>query len=287
MRQYAGWQAPFYSFWSKPFYVDVAKNWGGLAYAYLFVLLCFTWLFLSIKIDMDFSYNADHFMKPIIEQLPVMTIDKGILSIDHVSPYTIKTTTGEALITFDTSDKPMNPPQAPGIFLVEKNTVIIKASELHKRLKEVNKESGASSPYDGTPPPDQNMDLFSGTDHAIIDQKTVNQSINSLKKLLAIFVFVIALPLGFILCVLQSLIYGLLAMAIASANQINLSYGAAVRLSVVAMTPVILMDSLLKLRHADSIFWGPIAFLITVVYIIVAVRANMDDPNQKSQTTNS
>jgi hypothetical protein len=281
MRQFAGWQAPFYSFWSKSFYIDVAKNWGGVAYAYLFVLLCFTWLFMSTKIEMEFSYKADHVLKPVIEQLPLMTIKKGILSIDRPSPYTIKGADGVAFITFDTRDNPMKPAEAPGIFLVEKNTAIFKPSEADKLLGVESKEPQLYKRAN----PDQNMDLFSNVDQAVIDQKSVNQVITTFKRSLAIGVFLVALPLGFILCMVQSLLYGLLAMAIASANQINISYGAAVRLSVVAMTPVLLVDSLLKLRNLNSIFWGPIALFITVGYIMFAIRANIDEPSQKSQST--
>jgi Protein of unknown function (DUF1189) len=281
MKQYAGWQAPFYSFWSKSFYVDVAKSWSGLAYAYLFVLLCFTWLFMSAKIEMEFAYNADHVMKPVIEQLPVMTINKGILSIDHPSPYTIKGTSGEPFIIFDTRDKPLKSSEASCLFLVEKNTVIFKPSEADKLMIEHGKESGMYR----QPSPDQNMDLFSTVDQAVIDQKALVQAIGIFKKIFAIFIFVIGLPLGFILCALQSLFYGLLAMAIVNANKVNLTYGACVRLSVVAMTPVLLLDSLLKLRNANSVFWGPIALVITVGYIMFAVRAVMDDPGQKSQST--
>ena len=286
MRQFAGWQAPFYSFWSKSFYIDVAKNWRGLAYLYLFVLLCFTWLFMSIKRDIDFSYQADRFIKPVIQQLPVITINKGTLSIDRPSPYTIKSISGEPVLTFDTSEKPMTAAQAPGIFLVTKNHIVFKADELDKQIIEQSKDPALSARYDKAPTRDQDMDLFSTVDHAVVDQNSTNVLLNNFKKSVAIFIFVFALPLGFILCVLQSLIYGLLAMAIAGANQVNLSYGTMVRLSTVAMTPVLLIDSLLKMRNLDSIIWGPVALAITVGYIIFAVRANIIDPNQQSRPIN-
>jgi len=294
MRQFAGWQAPFYSFWSKSFYVDVAKNWSGLAYLYLFVLLCFTWLFMSIKSGMDFSYQADHFVKPWIQQFPVITVNKGILSIDQSSPYTVKNANGEAIITFDTSEKPMASTKAPGILLVTKKTVIFKASELDKQIIEQSKDPTLAARYRKTPTPDQDMDLFSTVDHAVIDQNTVNQLIGNVKKSVAFFVFLIFLPLGLIFCLLQSLIYGLFAMAIASANQINLTYGTAVRLATITLTPVLLIDALLHIRNLvsllpgpSSLLWSPVALAITVGYIIFAVRANIIDPNQKSQPVNS
>ena len=219
---------------------------------------------MAIKREIDFSYQADRFIKPLTQQLPLITIDKGKLSIDRACPYTIKSTTGEPVITFDTREKPITAAQSPGIFVVRNSNIIFKASELDKQLIEQSKDSGLSARYDKAPPPDQDMDLFSTVDHAVIDQSSVNLLLNKFKKSVAILIFVMALPLGFLLCVLQSLIYGLLAMAIASANQIKLSYGTMVRLSTVAMTPVLLIDSLLKMRNLDSIIWGPIALAIMV-----------------------
>jgi len=282
MKQYAGWQAPFYSFWSKSFYVDVAKNWTGLAYAYLLVLLCFTWLFMSAKIEMDFAYNADRFMKPIIEQLPVMTINKGILSIDHPSPYTVKGNSGEPIVIFDTRDQPLKSSETSCLFLVEKNTVIIKPSQADKLLPEHTKDSAS---YEQQANPDQNFDVFSTVDQAVIDQNAVIQGINTFKKIFAVFTFIVGLLMGFILCAVQSLIYGALAVTVANANKLSLSYGACVRLSVLAMTPVLLLDSLIKLRNASSLLWGPIALVITIGYIIFAVRAVMEDSEQKSQAS--
>ena len=285
MRQYAGWQAPFYSFWSKSFYVDVAKNWGGLAYLYLLVLLCFTWLFMSVKLQIDFSYQIDHSIRPMIPQMPVITVDKGSLSIDKPSPYTVNGVDGKAKITFDTRDNPIKAADAPGIFLVKKNIIIFKESELDKQLAEVREGKNDSSAPIGRP--DQEIDLFSTFDHAVMDQKVDNEFLDTIKKSIFVFVFPIALPCGFCLCVVQSLIYGLFAMAVASANQVSLSYASAVRLSIMAMTPVILLDSLLKLRNLDSIFWGPLALIITIGYIMFAVRSNVSDPNQQSQPTKS
>jgi Protein of unknown function (DUF1189) len=294
MRQYAVWQAPFYSFWSKSFYIDVAKNWHGLGYLYLLVLLCFTWLFMSIKTEIDFSYHADHFLKPLIQQLPAITINKGTLSINRPSPYTIKNSDGEAIITFDTGEKPMTPEHAPAIFLVTKKTIVFKGSQLDKQIIEQSKDPALAARYNKNPARDQDMDLFSTIDQAVIDQNTVNQVVDRFKNSVAFLLFIIALPLGFVLCVLQSLIYGLFAMAIASANQINLTYGTAVRLSTIALTPVLLIDSLLHMRNlvsllggVNSLLWSLVALSITMGYIIFAIRANMTDPNQKTQPSGS
>mgnify|MGYP000550136054 FL=1 len=122
MKQLAAWQAPFYSFWSKSFYADVAKNWRGLAYGYLFALICFTWIFIAIRKQLDMNYLAEHDFYTLADQMPKVTIEKGVLSIDKPSPYTITNRNDVPVITFDTSEKPIDLKEIPGNFLVTKNS---------------------------------------------------------------------------------------------------------------------------------------------------------------------
>ncbi len=265
MKQFTIWQAPFYSFWSKSFYVDVAKNWHGLAYSYLVLLISFTWIFMSIKKQMDFNYFVDHKLSPVIVQMPVVTIDKGILSIDQPSPCTLKGSSGQPVVTFDTTDKPMDPEAMPGIFLVTKDSV-----------------------YGKHQPPEQKLDLSSITDHVVINKTVAQQFFADLGKSFALIVFIIAAPVGLVFCILQSLLYGLIGKGIARLNNVNLTYAALVRLSVVAMTPALLIDSIIKVRSVDVTTWmaWPIAaFFINISYLMFAIFANIANEDTKSESS--
>jgi Protein of unknown function (DUF1189) len=265
MKQFTTWQAPFYSFWSKSFYVDVAKNWHGLAYGYLFFLVCFTWIFMSIKKQMDFTYFADHKVSPLIMEMPTVTIEKGLLSIDKPSPYTIKDSDDQPVITFDTREKPISPGTMPGTFLITKDSI-----------------------YGKNQPPEQKLDLSTMADHMVINQKVAQQFVTDFGRSIALIVFMIAVPIGFIFCILQSLIYGLIGLLMVRINKINLSYPVLVRLSAVAMTPVLLIDSIIKVRTIDMTtftVWPIAAFIINIIYLMFAIFANIANQDNKSESS--
>ncbi len=274
MRQYAGWQAPFFSFWSKSFYVDVAKNWHGLAYLYLLFLICFTWLFMSIKKQLDVAYFADQFVNPIVRQMPTVVIVKGVLSIDRPSPYAIKTASDQAIVVFDTREKPMAPSECAGTYLITRNTVYYCP------------KTGSNEEIAAIASNKANQIDLSTIDRALIDQNAANQFIKEIKKSVALIVFIVMVPLAFIFCVLQTLIYGLIGKLIANLNKIEMSYGTLVRLSTLTLTPVLLIDSLLKVRDINSSFWLILSFIIPICYLTFAIRANMDNANNQAESTN-
>jgi hypothetical protein len=259
MKQYAAWQAPFYSFWSKSFYSDVAKNWHGLAYGYLFAVICFTWIFIAVKKQIDFAYIADHDFYPLAEQMPKTTIDKGIISIDKPCPYTMTNGQGRAIITFDTREKPIELKDVPGNFLVAKDGIYFKNTDVAYSERKTSK--------------DEKLDL-STIDHQIIDSTAAKQFIS----------------LAFIFCALQTLLYALIGRIVSKLSKVCLSYGTLIRIAAVALTPALLIDSILKVRGLDVNLlpiWPILAFLISVGYIIFAISANTVKQDNKPELSNS
>ena len=276
MKQFTIWQAPFYSFWSKSFYIDVAKNWRGGTYLYLFLLICFTWVFMSIKKQMDFVYFADHQIAPVIAQMPVVTIDKGILSIDKPTPCTLKNKDGETIITFDTSDKPMALDSIPeDTYLVTKKAIYMYSQKTG--IGGWRRDAGGTQ-----------ADFSTFPDHVVFDQKAAHQFVSDLSKALPIIIFMIGVPVGFVFCLLQSLIYGLIGLIMIRLEKIDLSYGALVRLSAVAMTPALLIDSIIKVRSFDQTtyyLWPIVALIINLAYVIFAVYVNITNQDNKSESS--
>ncbi len=281
MKQYASWQAPFYSFWSKSFYIDVAKNWHGLAYSYIFAIICFTWIFMAAKKQIEINSIAEHDIYPFIEKMPKITIEKGILSIDRSSPFTMSNGAGIPVITFDTREKPMALEEIPSSFLVTKDSVCYKSAVTLG-------ESSASAKYSKDQAKDQKLDL-STIDHQIIDQNAARQFVSDFCKSIGLIIFMIAVPLAFIFCLIQTLIYALLGLLIAKINKVDLSYGTLIRLSVVALTPVLLIDSIIKVRGLDLNLWPIwplVAFIIGITYVIFAVSVNIVKQDNKPELSN-
>jgi len=282
MKRYAAWQAPFYSLWSKSFYLDVAKNWHGLAYGYLFALICFTWIFMSVKKQIDMAYFAENELYPLADQMPKTTIDKGMISIDKPCPFTLSNNHGSPVVTFDTREKHMELNDIPGSFLVTKDGIYYKSNVTYRSDGSVGKITNDQTANEKLE--------FSSIDHQVIDRNSARQFVSDFCNSIGVIVFMIAVPLAFLFCSLQTLLYALMGMLIARLNKVKLPYGTLIRLSAVALTPVLLIDSIVKVRGLDTEMWPVwplLAFFVSLAYLIFAVTVNIVNQDNNPELSNS
>ncbi|HEY9713100.1 MAG TPA: DUF1189 family protein, partial [Chroococcales cyanobacterium] len=116
MKKYPAWQAPVLCWFAADFYKDVAVNWRGVAFGYLFLLALVCWSLMGARWYAFFS-SAFSAARPVIEQFPTMKFKDGELSIDKPSPTKIKTADGsQVVVVFDTSDGAKLYPGVPYIF---------------------------------------------------------------------------------------------------------------------------------------------------------------------------
>src|SRR6516164_9694375 len=183
MKQYTGWQALYMSFYSGDLYRDVANNWQGVGYLYLLLVICLTVLFMCVQVQVVAVPKAQDVIDSIINQAPSIKIDKGKLSIDKPSPFIIKEPkSGQTLITFDTSDKPMTLAESKSIILVTSKQIIsLKRSTL-------SRDSG----YGQTQVPigEETYDL-STVDNFVFDKAQVEATIHAFLKWLGVLIFII------------------------------------------------------------------------------------------------
>lgn len=270
MKQYTGWQALYLSFYSTDLYRDVAKNWQGVGYLYLLLVVCLTALFICVQVQVVAVPKAKDVIDTIINQAPSIKIDKGKLSIDKPSPFVIKEPkSGQTLITFDTSDRPMTLAESKSVVLVtSKQIVTVKRTAMSR-----DTGGGASS----VPIAEETYDL-STVDHFDFDKTQVESTIHSFLNWLGALMFLILVPFGFLFCVIQTLIYALIGKIFTSVMAVDLSYPTLIRLTAVCLTPVLLADSILKVSGTNLPLWWLCAIVIALGYLGYAVFAN-------SQTT--
>ena len=80
-----------------------------------------------------------------------------------------------------------------------------------------------------------------------------------LKRLFIFVAYPICLAFSLSFRIMQSLLYGAIALLFASMLKTDLPYPAGVRLAVVAVTPVLLLDTLLSLTGLSIPFWWLLA----------------------------
>lgn len=87
-----------YALYKMQLYVDVVKRWSGWGLRYLLLLSCVVALPFSIIMMVQFvDYFKNQLVQPIRE-LPMITIQKGQMSIEKPEPYIIKNKRGEPTI---------------------------------------------------------------------------------------------------------------------------------------------------------------------------------------------
>ena len=81
---------------------------------------------------------------------------------------------------------------------------------------------------------------------------------------------------SFVYRVVQVLIYALIGMLFASILKTTLDYDALVRLSVISITPVVALNTLRRLLDVHVPMTWLISFVIAMIYLFIAVKANAD-----------
>ena len=252
MKKKTSWQALFLSFWSKDFYREVAREWRGLAYTYLLILVTFTSVFIAAKLQLEFSLKVERYFIPMLSELPKITIKDGTLSIDRPSPYTIRSKLGDLVIAFDTRPTPITLRESKANFLVTSKDIYYapeNPAAMHVPLSELK---------DGD-----------------LDSDSIIKFTNQVKTWMAIGLFVTIGVYNFLWLGLLSLLFAFIVRKTEKLPSAKLDYKALVRLLVVAATPAQLTYCLVVLH--DSIdAWAWFVGLLWCCYLFFALHANAD-----------
>lgn len=247
----------FLSFYSKSLYQDIAKAWKGLALGYLLLVMAICWLPFSYDFHRFLSHYADQILPDIIQQVPIITIAKGKLSIDKPVPYVIKQPGDQqALIIFDTSGKYTSLEHLDAFVLFTRDNVIVR--DPSASIPKFTTYSLAKF-QDGT---------ISKADIHFIADKIIFWS--------SVLMYPFSVIIAFVYRFLQILILAGISLLLASLFRITLTYPAAVRLTVVAFTPMLILSTLVEYFSLSIPYWGIISFLLVIGYLGYAVHAQKD-----------
>lgn len=252
IRKIAPWKAVYKCFYSQDIYRDAAHCWRGLGYKYLLAVLFAAWLIAAVHVQLVVREFIVDYLKPVFMQLPTMSVKNGVMKLDGASELVqIKDPRdGHLLVSFDMREEPKAPPADKiGIF-VERRRVI-----LHSKDKQ--------QVYDFKNLKDT---VYDWTYHIKILDGFANWS-----GVVVVGVFWIS---SFVLCALQALLYGLAGKLIAVFAKRRLTYAQLVRISVVAMTPALIIDTCQKLLCAGIPVWPLVSVCITVAFLIYGVKVN-------------
>ncbi|MCP4610138.1 MAG: DUF1189 domain-containing protein [Planctomycetes bacterium] len=252
MREYSIFHAPLLSFFSKKLYIDVGRNWKGVNFLYLLLLLTVCMIPAMINVHRGMSNFVNNEAPAIINQIPEITITDGRVSINETQPYyIIDPDTNKPLAIIDTTGRINSLKEIDALCLLTGNKVIMKKSNFENRT------------YD-----------LSQVDSFAVNGEQISGWLQTGKKFLVVVIYPFALLGSYMYRIVQVLIYAAVGLLFASFCKTKLSYAALVRLAVVAVTPCIIVSTALGL--AGTSLPGILYLVAALVYLFIAVKSNAD-----------
>lgn len=248
--------AGYVLFFLPDLWKDAGRKWGGFGFLYMLILLAITWaipmyighIALTKFVGEDFAAFA--------EQVPAIDIKDGVVSTDAKEPHIISNPeTGRPFIVIDTTGKVTEPPEEEPSFLLDENSLSVRNGN------KIEKHSLAD------------VKSFH------MDKTDVKNWAASLQKLYWPVAYPAMVILSLICRLVWMLILSLIGLAVASSVRPPLGFGALMRLSALACTPVILLDTIFwSVGWSPGCIWLFGGIAIEIGLLVSMVRANNDLP---------
>jgi hypothetical protein len=254
LHPFRSWQTAYLSIFSRAVYQDVGRRWQGSGLGYLFLLLCVTTIPLTFQVARLIDEVKETYIRHVVEKLPALRIEHGILKADVVQPFVITLPGQETpFLVIDTRQSPASEAEFEAPVVLQADRMIVD-----------NQGEVRSYPFETI----EAFELDKGQLYAWVD------------KVIAIVKPVAYLPLlagEFIYRALQAVIYAVGGMVFAAWLKVRLPYGVLLRLSCVALTPGILLGTLLAWLGISFGLLGMLLFLITQGYLFFAIQSLAQD----------
>jgi len=253
-KRYSMLQALYLSFFSRDLYRDVRENWKGMGFLYLLLLLAVTWVPIIYKMQGELSEVIRQEVPKYLEQMPKIMIAGGRVSIDRPVPYTILEPDGRTpFMVIDTSGRLVSLGQTDA-------TVLLTGDQIMFR-----RPRGDGKIYD-----------LSGT-YASIDRDLVDRWVRTFGKYFGVVAYPIVLAGDFVYRFLQVMICAAIGIIFVNKLGAPLDSEAMFRLASVALTPAVIIPTLLLLSGIHVPESQIVFFAIAVGYLYFAVKANLKD----------
>lgn len=254
MKRYSIFHPLVLSFFSKSLYRDVGKNWRGTGLLYLFIILALLWIPTIIKGQLGLSAWVDGESKELTKQIPAITITKGQVSTDVPTPHFIKDPkTGADIAIIDTTGTYQNLDNSDAKLLLTKSKLIVSRGE------------GRTETYE-----------LSGVQSFHIDHAKVEGWLATAKTWFIPALYPLALIFSFIFRAVQILIYAVVGLAFARMLKANLDFKTLMRLSAIAITPVLVLNLIFEFVPVRIPWWFFLGIIVALAYLFFAVKVNAE-----------
>lgn len=263
MKRYSIFYSPVLSFFSKKLYRDVCQQGKGVGFLYLFLLVTICMTLPFINMQKGLSDFIDHEAPEIVTQIPRITITNGLASITEPQPYYIRDLkTDTVLFIIDTSGEQTSLADTEAVGLITKTQAILKKSSVETRTFS-----------------------FSEIEEFTLEQDQVTGWLAIAKKMVIPILYLFALPFSYIFRIIQVLIYAAVGLLLSTMCKSDRNYKELIRLSVVAVTPCIILKTILGTLQISLPLAGLWYLLIAIGYLYFGIKASAQTENPDLMTT--
>lgn len=256
MKKFSIFHVPFLSFYSKELYRDVGLHWTRTGFVYLLLLLAICWIPLVIQFRLVLTDFVDIMAPPVIKQIPEITIIDGEASIKEPQPYYIRVPeTADVLAIIDTTGTINSLYNTDAVVLLTKTTLIVR-NEIETRTFRLSEVGNYT-----------------------LNQPIIWSWLDTGIKFFAPVFYPLAVLGSFFFRIIQALIYAAIGLLFASRIKAKLSYSALLRLAIVAVTPCIIVKTVLNVAGVHLPVAGLWYFLGAMGYLSFGVKA-CSEPTQ-------
>ncbi len=241
-----------FSFYSRDLYREVARDWRGRSWLYLLVLLAICCIPSVIKIHVGLSSFVEEDAPKYVGQMPTVTITDGKVSIDADEPYYIKDPdTGKVLAIIDTTGQVTSLDGTDAIALLTQDRLFVK------------RDGNKTEIHD-----------LSGVEALTIDQDWLNLWLGRI----AAWGATIALPFlllgSYVYRILQALLYAAIGLLLNHVAGARLRYPAILAVAMVAVTPAVVLKTLIGTVGVHPPLAWLIYFAIAMGYLYFGIRSS-------------
>lgn len=260
MKKYSIFHPYWMAFFSKNLYKDVAANWRGYGFLYLFLFTILFSIPLTFATYRSIQNDALPAVNAFIDQVPSFSIKNGVLTTEEDKTYTILEPGTNSILAV------INP--APGQDLssvpviVEKTQLIAKKSKVETRTIQFDQ-----------------IDEFEYT------QGSLSPYIDGVGGALALVLMPFIALAFFIWHIFKSFIFSIVGLLLSAILRAKLAYGTILRLTSIALTPSLILQAI-GAGTGNSFLWGSVllSFTLVLIYQIFAILSAKSIPADDTQS---
>ncbi|HOP40220.1 MAG TPA: DUF1189 family protein [Geobacteraceae bacterium] len=252
MKKFSIVHIPVFSFFSQNLYREVALVWKGTCFPYLLLLLAICWIPDMVRLQLSFNDFVHNDAPKVISQVPPITIVDGTAFVDASQPYFIvDPETNAKIFIIDTTGRFTSLRGTEAYGLLTGTEAIIMKSQYETRTF-----------------------TFKNVEHFSINAQRISGWLETARRYAIPTLFPFAVAGSFLYRVVQALVYALLGMLMAALCKRKLLYQSLVRLAVVAVTPCIVVATLLGIFDVTLPFDGLWYFLAAMAYLFFGIQVS-------------